>query len=210
MNDLGMTTSDAANPFRGAEATTSDLVECLGVTKAYIGKLAADGKLAKLGPNRWDAFEVVRQFTGLLRNRRVNQHDGGGEMPEEVSIKYERERARKMEADAQIAEVLAGLVTGRVLEARAVEEVWIPQQMAARTKLLGLPSKIAAEMPPELAAKVLSLATDLVHEALEQLADFDEQKIAERTDRKRILDPAPTADDAVMEAAAEADAEPMG
>ena len=210
MTDPDDTPETAANPFRGAVATTSDLVECFGVTKAYVGKLATDGKLLKLDRDQWDAFESVRLFTEHLRTRKINQHDGGGDSPIEVGIQYEADKARKMKADADIAETLAGLVKGRVHEGIAVREVWMAQLMAARSKFLATPSKLAALLPPELAAQFLIEATDIVHEVLEQLSDYDPDKIAERTDKKRVLDPTRTADDAAVEAAPEAEFEPMG
>ena len=115
-----------------------------------------------------------------------------------------------MKADADIAEITADLMAGRVHEAKAVEELWTQGLMAARQKFLGLPSKLAAEAPAELSAMVLRVATASVREALLQLGEYDQQKIAERTDRKRVSDPTPTADDAAMDAAAPVESEPMG
>src|SRR5690606_23623091 len=128
----------------------------------------------------------------------------------EVAINYERDKARKMKADADIAEIIADLMAGRVHEGKAVEELWTMQAMAARSKFLATPSKLAALLPPELAAAFLKDATDLIHEVLEQLGDYDAQKIAERTDKKRVSDPAPTADDSPLAAAAEIEPESVG
>lgn len=200
------------NPFREATASTDDLVECFGVTKQYLGKLATDGVIEKAGRDRWNAFEVVRGFVDMLRNRKVNQHSnsggGGGGAGEEIDL--EVERARKMRADADIAEVQAELLKGRVHEARAVEELWFSQALTCRSRMLGLPSKLASKMPAELAAEVLEIATEVVHEALAQLADYSPERIAERTDKRRLFDPARTADDAAMDAAPEAEPEPVG
>lgn len=185
-------------------ATTSQLEECFGVTKQYLGQLEKSGEIRKNGRNAWPFFDTVQQFVDLLKNRKVNQH-GGGEAVNlaEVAVNYEKDKARKMKADADIAEITADLMSGRVHEGKAVEELWTMQAMAARSKFLATPSKLAALLPPELAASFLKDATDLIHEVLEQLGDYDPQKIAERTDKKRVSSPTPTADDAPLASSAE-------
>ena len=209
MENTEKTPQKPANPFREAVATTNDLVDCFGVTKQYLGKLATDGLIEKSGHDRWNAFDTVRQFTDMLRNRKVNQHDGG-DGDSNSAADFERERARKMKADADVAEIEASILTGRVHEAKAVEELWIYQVMTAKSRILGLPSKIAAKMPAELAAEALEIATEIVHEALAELADYSPERIAERTDKRRLFDPARTKDDAAMESAPEVEPEPVG
>jgi hypothetical protein len=205
----GTRTGKPSMTLRDFTATTADIEECFGVTKAYLGQLEADGKIEKAGRNAWPFYDTVSRFVAMLKNRKVNQHDAGVNLAE-VAEQYERDKGRKMTADADIAEITAALMAGRVHEGKAVEELWISQLMAARSKFLAMPSKLAALCPAEISADILKEATDLIHEVLDQLGDYDPQKIAERTDRKRVSDPTPTADDAPMEAAAQAESEPMG
>lgn len=205
----GTRTDKPSITLRDFTATTADLEECFGVTKAYLGQLEADGKIEKAGRNAWPFYDTVRRFVVMLKARKVNQHGGGGSI-DDVAERYERDKGRKMTADADIAEITASLMAGRVHEGKAVEELWISQLMAARSKFLAMPSKLAALCPAEISAEILKEATDLIHEVLDQLGDYDPQKIAERTDRKRVSDPTPTADDAPLEAAAQAESEPMG
>jgi phage terminase Nu1 subunit (DNA packaging protein) len=194
--------------FRVAEATTRDLEECFGVTKAYLGKLASEGRIQKAGRDRWMAFETVAGFVRMLRTRKVNQYDGGGDS--EMALDLDRERARKTKAEADIAEIQASLLTSRIHEAKAVEELWIGQLMSCRMRLLGLPSKIAAQVPSEIAAHVLETATDLVHEALRELSEYDPQKIAERTDKRRLFEAAQPEDDESLATASKVVPEPVG
>ena len=118
-------------------------------------KLADGGHLVKTSRGEFDAFGSVRLFTLHQRTKKSNQHDSGGATPTEVMLQYEADKARKMKADADIAEITADLMAGRVHEGRAVEELWMSQLMSARSKFLSVPSKLAALLPPELAAPFL-------------------------------------------------------
>jgi phage-related baseplate assembly protein len=135
------TPSKAANPFRAAVATTADLVECFGVTKQFIGKLAADEIIEKADRDQWDAFDTVRRFTDYVRSRRVNQHDSG-DAPLDVAMAYERDKARKM-ANLQAREPsFTALVESdpayKILEVCAYRELIIRQRVndASRAVML--------------------------------------------------------------------------
>jgi hypothetical protein len=90
----------------------------------------------------------------------------------------EAEQTRLTKAKADLAELDLAAQRGEVHRAAAVMRVWADNVMNAKTRLLSIPTKLA----PELVGKDMQgIQTKLkmeINEALHELAEYDERRIA--------------------------------
>jgi len=170
------------SPFMTCTATTSELEECFGITKQYLGQLEDEGVIKKIDKNTWPVFDTVRGFVEKIRNRRKNQWDNGGD-----NADYENERALLTKAKREAAQINTEVLKGRVHEGEAVRVLWVDMLMNCRSKLLALPTKAAPMIADkDRIAEAQALLEEMVNEALSELAEYNPQRIAERTDIKRL------------------------
>jgi len=87
---------------------------------------------------------------------------------------YEEARARKVAAEAQIAELELAKVQGELVIAEDVVSAWADTLTGLKAKLISIPSKAAPIVASEDSAggcqKVLD---ELIREALEELSNYD-------------------------------------
>lgn len=192
----------AASPFLTCTASTAELEECFGVSKQYLGQLESEGVIKKLDKNMWPVFDTVRAFVEKLRNRRKNQWDSGCDTAE-----YEVERALLTKAKRESAQINTEVLKGKVHEGEAVRTVWIDMLMNARAKMLAIPKKAApmVAQDKDRIAEAEALLEEMIHEALSELADYNPQRIAERTDIKRLNGQVVPGDSDILVAAPETD-----
>lgn len=92
-------------------------------------------------------------------------------MPKDAN--YEEARARKVAAEAEIAELELERIKGSLVQAHLVVNAWTDTLASMRAKLISLPSKaapiVAAEDQAGVCQRVLD---DLVREALEELSNY--------------------------------------
>jgi phage terminase Nu1 subunit (DNA packaging protein) len=88
---------------------------------------------------------------------------------------YNEARARREAAEAGLAEDELRKTRGELVEVAGVVDAWVGLITAAKTKLLGIPSKLKQRHPDLPRAAHVGLG-ELIHEALEDLADSWEAK----------------------------------
>jgi hypothetical protein len=84
----------------------------------------------------------------------------------------EDQRQRLAAAQAEKVEHENAVRRGQLADTRAVEAAWTGMIANARAKLLGLPHRLAGEVPEVARATVLARGAELVHAALRDLADY--------------------------------------
>jgi phage terminase Nu1 subunit (DNA packaging protein) len=91
-----------------------------------------------------------------------------------ASPTYEEARARKVAAEAQIAELELAKVQGELVIAEDVVSAWSDTLSSLKAKIISIPSKAAPIVASEDSAggcqKVLD---ELIREALEELSNYD-------------------------------------
>lgn len=89
-------------------------------------------------------------------------------------ITYEEARARKVAAEAEIAELELAKVRGDLVVAEDVISAWSDTLSSLKAKLISIPSKAAPIVAVEDNAGVCQhLIEDLIREALEELSNYD-------------------------------------
>jgi hypothetical protein len=87
---------------------------------------------------------------------------------------YDEARTRKVNAEAQIAELELAKVKGELVLAEDVVKAWEDVLGAIKGKLLSIPSKAAPIVASEPdAGKCQIICEDLINEALEELSNYD-------------------------------------
>lgn len=82
-----------------------------------------------------------------------------------------QERARKDRALAIQTELRNDVSLGKLVSADDAQAAWTAMVVTARNHFLGLPSKLRMLVPREYQDKVHGQAEDIVHNALNELAD---------------------------------------
>lgn len=87
---------------------------------------------------------------------------------------HARASARRHEAQADLAEMDLAKRRGQLIEIADARAEVIAKFTLLRTRLLGVPSRVAQHFP-HLAAEIVPAIEQVIHEALEELADMDDE-----------------------------------
>ena len=95
---------------------------------------------------------------------------------------YERARTKKMNAEAEISEIELDRIRGKVVMAEDVVSAWENTLGAVKARLLSVPTKAAPMVAPESdAGACQGIISDMINEALEELANYDPKINAGKT-----------------------------
>jgi len=108
----------------------------------------------------------------------IKKLDTGGYMASTGGVKlgssYDEARTRKINAEAQIAELELAKVRGELVIAEDVVKAWDDILNAIKGKLLSIPTKAAPIVSSEMDAAICqTICEDLINEALEELSNYD-------------------------------------
>lgn len=93
-----------------------------------------------------------------------------------AKIEYEEARAKKVAAEAEIAELELAKVKGELVDASDVVTAWSDVLASIKARLISIPSKAAPIVSAEDSAAVCqSVLEDLVREALDELSNYNPQ-----------------------------------
>lgn len=99
-----------------------------------------------------------------------------------IGSSYDEARTRKVNAEAEIAELELAKVHGTLVVAEDVVKAWEDVLGALKGKLLSIPTKAAPVVSAETEAGVCQdILEDLMNEALEELSNYDPQVSATET-----------------------------
>lgn len=138
-----------------------------------------------LSPIRLNAETLVAEYLEGVDQRQVNKPHPGisqsvlDQTPESVPRRDERSdeelppytesQKRKAYEQANLLELDRKQKEALLLPADQVEKVWANSVTIARTKLLGVPTRLRQRIP-HLAIEEIAIAEELIREALEELA----------------------------------------
>ena len=145
------------------KATTVGVVaEILGISKVRVARLASDGVLPRAGRGLFDIPACVQAFVRY----KVSVAAGDGTAQ---GLMSERTRLTKARADA--AESEARVKSGTLVPADQIEAAWLAVAGTVKTRLLLIPTKIAARLSAlKTPAETQSLLQKEIHAALTEIA----------------------------------------
>lgn len=112
-------------------------------------------------------------FCGMIRKtiRRLDVPSTGGV---KIGSSYDEARTRKVNAEAEIAELELATVHGTLVVAEDVVKAWEEVLGALKGKLMSIPTKAAPVVSAESEAGMCQdILEDLMNEALEELSNYD-------------------------------------
>jgi phage terminase Nu1 subunit (DNA packaging protein) len=134
------------------------LAEMAGVTISAITKARQNGRITGIKKGRewfYDTIEAERL--------------GENAKPESLGDRAYLAKTRKLEAEAELAELQLAKAKGILIEALDAENDARTAAMNARTKLLSIPSRVAAELSGLEPAQIQARLTQVIRECLSEL-----------------------------------------
>jgi len=150
--------------------SSSELADLLGISPRWVQKLTADGTLKKNAEDRYGLAEAVQGYCEYLRgSTKSNQGD------------LDAETLRLTRAKADKAEISVEILLGETVRIEAVSQIWSDLVTVFRSRMLGLPNKLAATLAlKDDPAEIRQLVMEEVRDALEDLARFNPEDVIER------------------------------
>ncbi|MBN2123618.1 MAG: hypothetical protein JW821_04960 [Deltaproteobacteria bacterium] len=154
-----------------------DLAAILGVTPRRIRQLTQNEVFPQVARGKYVLGDAMRAYISHLQERvreaSVDPND----------LKKELTRLRRAQADKTELEVKE--FRGELHRAEDVEDVWTEMLSNFRAKILSLPTRLAPVLQTLEDLKDLQkVLKNAVHEALQELSEYDPDRIAERARKK--------------------------
>lgn len=153
----------------GKMATQVEVSKHLGVSTTVIGELTARGVFEKASRGGYDLEECRLKYLRHLRDQAAGRAASG-----DLDLGAERARLAKEQADAK--EMENAIERGDLVYIEKVAKEFETQLLKAKTKLLAMPSKIAAEVHASANVKEAKELIELnMQDALSELVGYGRQ-----------------------------------
>jgi phage terminase Nu1 subunit (DNA packaging protein) len=164
---LGMTQKNTFRFVKGftmeINVSTKDLAQILKITPRRIQQLAQKEVLRREADGTFKAHESIEDYY-RWKATETNWHTGRGKAREE----YAHEHALLEKAKKEMAELTLGVMTGTLVYADDVEAQTFSRILTCRTRLLGMPAKLAHRIA---ASKTVGKIESLLREEILQAMD---------------------------------------
>jgi len=111
------------------------IARLFNLTERRIQQLASEGIIPKSERGKYDLVECVRGYIKFLQDRAFGK--------ELSALDSHTERTRLLKAQADIAELECEQMRGTLIDCEVIQEHWCMQDGAMKTKIMGLPTKVA-------------------------------------------------------------------
>ena len=149
--------------------SASVLGDLFGVTDRRIRQMAEEGTVARAAKGRYKLVESVKNYLLTLKLAA----EGVGVELADGEINFEEEKALHERIKRHISELKLQIMKGELHKAEDVEIVMMDMLVAFKTKIMGIPSKVAPILENRDAAFIKDRLTKEVIEALNELKDYD-------------------------------------
>jgi len=147
------------------------LADELGCTHQGLAKAAREGRLTEGVKVEEDRVVLVDPEAAAAQWRAMGAARAGAE-PTDANAAYLSARARRESALADMAEIEVAEKRGELVPVSDAEAHWADVVTIIKTKILGVPARVAQRLP-KLAGEVVPVLDTLLREALEEIAAID-------------------------------------
>lgn len=144
--------------------TQKQMARALGLGTTRINQLIDEGIIVRDETSRSGQVMLFESLRNFFLSKNANLGDG------ENSVNFWRERGLHEKAKRELAEVKLSKTRGELYDASTVEAVMSELLTNFRSKLLGLPAKLTAQLEGKSRAEIYSALTVAVEENLTELA----------------------------------------
>ena len=145
------------------------LGDLFGVTDRRIRQMAEEGIVVRAAKGRYKLVDSIKNYLLTLKLAA----EGVGVELADGEIKLDEEKAIHERVKRHISELKLQIMKGEVHKAEDVEIVMMDMLVAFKTKIMGIPSKVAPILENRDAAFIKDRLTKEVIEALNELKDYD-------------------------------------
>lgn len=160
---------------------TAAIAKMFNLTERRVRQLVEEGVINRVAHGRFNLVDTVSKYVTFLKL----SAEGMDENDVTESLEYEKwlhEKAKREKAEIELA-----LLKNEVHRAEDVEKVLNHMLTAFRSKLLGLPTKLANRLINISDPKAIEVLIERdVHEALEELSEYDPSMFFEVTDDEEV------------------------
>jgi len=146
--------------------STDELGALLGVTARTVTELGRRGIIRRAGRGRWPLAESIRLYCEHLRETAAGR---AGADADGRPLDLAAERAKLARAQRERVELDNAVRRGELVEVEGIRGRYAGMVTAAKSKLLGVPSKAKGRLP-HLVIEDIETLEELIHEALAELA----------------------------------------
>ena len=166
---MAKTETDSAKVTNIDSITVSAAVlgDLFGVTDRRIRQMAEEGIVARAAKGRYKLVESIKNYLLTLKLAA----EGVGVELADGEINFDEEKALHERVKRHISELK--IMKGELHKAEDVETVMMDMLVAFKTKIMGIPSKVAPILENRDAAFIKDRLTKEVIEALNELKDYD-------------------------------------
>jgi phage terminase Nu1 subunit (DNA packaging protein) len=141
--------------------TSSDLSKVLGITQRRVQQLETDDVLSKNADGKFELSKNIQLYYTWKLQPSSNAD-------------YDMEKALHEKAKREKAEMINAKVKGQLHDAKDVEQVMTNMLVNFRSKMLGLPSRIASKLVRQKSINIINHELDkAIKEALEELSEYE-------------------------------------
>ncbi len=179
--------------------TSEKLADILGFTgPRRVQQLTKEGALTREANGLYNIPASVERF---YRKRFVGA----------AAVDFETERALHEKAKRELAEINLARTKGEIHMAGDVEMVWTGMLMNFRSRIMGMPSKLAPQIVGmETIAEISGVLEAATSEALAELSEYDPAQFSEVSNATDNGEPAEAGAEKSGGTAAQADGKPVG
>jgi phage terminase Nu1 subunit (DNA packaging protein) len=145
-----------------------------GITDRRVRQLVEEGVIETVARGKYNLVDATRRYCAFLR-----QSAEAGADKKNAKLSYDEEHAAHEKVKREKAELQLKVMKGELHRSEDVEEVMTDMITRAKTKLLGLPSKVAPRvMGYKELTKIQAVLQMHIEEALAELADYSPELFA--------------------------------
>lgn len=144
------------------EVSDADLAALAGCSARYVRKLAADGKINRVGRN---TFRLGDALQGVI----ANMHSGSGSAKQLIA-----ERIRKLSADATLAELTLAKARSEVALISEFQRAQAMRNAIIQTNMLNVAARSAMQIVGETnESRIKAVLTKEIRDALQQASEAE-------------------------------------
>lgn len=144
----------------------STIAKLLMLSETRVQQLVVEGVIEKEGHGKYNLVKAVQGYIKYLQDRSV------GNAGQVKAADYHVEKARKIRAEATLAEMEVDKKRGLLVEVASVEREATSVMLEIRTRMLAVPERVAPSLLGETNEReIKKIISEEIEQALTSLAD---------------------------------------